>query len=335
MDKKKILIVEDELISAESIRESLARNGFDVNGIASTAEHALALIKGDPPSLALLDIKLKGDMDGIELAGVMAGQCDVPVIFLTAYSDEDILARAREVTSYGYLIKPFEERELISNIEIALQKHGADRAVRESEAQLRQVNEKLRKTIIGIVEAMSLVVETRDPYTAGHQRRVAELAGAIGREMNLPDDTIEGMALAAAIHDIGKLAVPSEILSKPSRLTDTEFQLIKVHSRAGYEILKNIEFPWPIADMVHQHHERINGAGYPQGLEGAEILPEARIIAIADVVEAIVSHRPYRPALGIEAAIDELRKNRGVFYEPAAVDACLSVFAEGFSFSRI
>lgn len=334
MDDKKIVIVEDELITAEHIRESLVRNGYRVTGIAGTGEDALRIIAEEPPELALLDIKLKGSMDGIDLARVIGEQYDIPVIYLTAFSDEEILARAKSTMSYGYLIKPIKEREISSNIEIAIQKHRADRAVRESEAKLLQINEKLHATVIGIIEAMTVVVETRDPYTAGHQHRVAELAGAIGRKMGLPTDVIEGITLAAAIHDIGKIGVPSELLSKPSRLNETEFQLIKVHSRAGYEILKNIDFPWPIADIVHQHHEKMNGTGYPQGLSGDAILIEARIITVADVVEAIASHRPYRPALGVDTAIDELRKFRGVLYDAAAVDACLSVFAEGFLFQR-
>jgi putative two-component system response regulator len=334
MKGSKIFVVEDELITAENIRESLTQSGYRVTGVAGTGEEALRLIAGEPPELVLLDIKLKGAMDGIEVANRINVDFDMPVIFLTAFSDSEIVERAKETLSYGFLIKPFETRELISNIEIAIEKHGADRKVRESEARLRIVNDKLSSTITGIVGAMAMAVETRDYYTAGHQRRVSDLAGAIAREMALPADVIEGIILAASIHDIGKLGVPVEILTKPTRLNELEFQLIKTHSRAGFDILKSIDFPWPIAEIVHQHHERANGTGYPKGLAGVDILMEARIISVADVVEAIASHRPYRPALGIDAAISEITKNRGILFDPAPVDACLSIFKGGFAFTK-
>ena len=333
MKGSKILILEDELITAESIRESLVRSGYAVTGIACSGQEAFDLVGGDHPDLSLVDIRIKGNQDGIEVARRMIAEFDIPVIFLTAYSDEDVVVRARDTLSYGYLLKPFEDRELSSNIEIALHKHRADRAVRENEAQLRRSNEKLRATVIGIAEAMAVAVETRDPYTAGHQRRVAELAALIAHAMDLPHDKVDGITIAATIHDIGKLGVPSELLVKPTRLTKIEFELIKGHPRAGYDILKSIDFPWPIAEMVYQHHEKINGSGYPRALTGADILLEARIIAVADVVEAIASHRPYRPALGFTMAIRELSENRGTLYDPAPVDACLSLLTTGFAFS--
>jgi putative two-component system response regulator len=333
MKGSKILIVEDELITAESIRQSLARAGYAVTGIAKTADEAFALVREDPPDLALVDIKIKGCVDGIEAARRLAAESDVPAIFLTAYADNDVVSRARDSLSYGYLLKPFEDRELHSNIEIAIHKHRADRAVRESEARLRESNEKLRAIVIGIAEAMAIAVETRDPYTAGHQRRVAELAAAVARRLDLPAETVDGIRIAASIHDIGKLGVPAELLVKPTRLTGLEFELIKTHPRAGYDILKNIDFPWPIAETVYQHHERCDGSGYPRGLKGDDILPEARIIAVADAVEAIVSHRPYRPALGIEAAVGELGAGRGKLFDPGAVDACVSLLTEGFGFT--
>jgi len=172
----------------------------------------------------------------------------------------------------------------------------------------------------------------RDPYTARHQERVTELACAIAREMGIPDGQIEGIHAAGLMHDIGKIAVPTEILTKPGKLNDLEFSLIRRHPQVAYDILKGIEFPWPIADIVLQHHERLNGSGYPNGLKGDEILLEARILTVADVVEAISSHRPYRPALGLDAALDEIKQGRGMLYDPDVVDTCLSVFEEGFSF---
>jgi putative nucleotidyltransferase with HDIG domain len=168
----------------------------------------------------------------------------------------------------------------------------------------------------------------RDPYTAGHQIRTADLASAIATEMGLPQDKIDGLRMASSIHDIGKLSIPAEILSKPTKLTDIEFSLIKEHSQSGYEMLKNVESPWPLAQIVYQHHERMNGSGYPRNLKGDEILIEARIMAVADVVEAMASHRPYRSALGIEAALEEIEKNKGILYDNDVAVACLRLFRE-------
>ena len=187
---------------------------------------------------------------------------------------------------------------------------------------------RLRKSLGATINAMAVTVETRDPYTAGHQRRVADLARAIATEMNLTSDQIDGVRMAGMIHDIGKISIPSEILTKPTKLTNLEFNLIKTHPASGYNILKDIEFPWPIARIILEHHERIDGSGYPNGLQGEQILLESRIIAIADVVEAISSHRPYRAAFGIDAALGEITKNRGILYDPDFVDACLRIFRE-------
>ena len=203
---------------------------------------------------------------------------------------------------------------------------------KHTEAKLKQSLEKLRKVMEGTIQAMALTAETRDPYTAGHQRRVAKLARAIAEEMQLPEDQIEAVYMAAIVHDIGKIYVPAEILSKPGRITEIEFSMIKTHSQVGYDILKNIEFPWPIAEIVLQHHEKLDGSGYPSGLSDENILLEAKIIAVADVIEAMASHRPYRPALGIDKALEEISQNRGTVYEASIVDACLRLFKKGFSF---
>jgi putative nucleotidyltransferase with HDIG domain len=202
----------------------------------------------------------------------------------------------------------------------------------QAEKDLKRSLEKLQKALEGTIHALAATTEMRDPYTAGHQRRVAELAGAIAEEMGLPKDKIEGIRMAGLIHDVGKISVPAEILSKPSKLNEMEMDLIKAHSQIGYDILKEIDFPWAVAKIVLQHHERMDGSGYPQGLKGDEILLEARILAVADVVEAMASHRPYRPALGIDAALSEIEKNRGRLYDPEIVAACLRLFREkGFT----
>ncbi len=207
----------------------------------------------------------------------------------------------------------------------------AEVAREHAEHLLVETNEKLRDTVNGIVVSMAKVVETRDPYTAGHQERVAQLAVAVAREMELPEEQVRGVAVAAVLHDLGKIDVPAEILSKPSRLKDKEYSLIQDHCLAGYEILKNVDFPWPVAQAVLQHHERMDGSGYPCGLSGGQILLESRILAVADVVEAMSSHRPYRPSLGLEKGLEEITLHKGTRFDANVAEACLSLFARGDS----
>ena len=179
------------------------------------------------------------------------------------------------------------------------------------------------------IAAIAATIEARDPYTAGHQRRVSQICESIASEIGLDHDLIEGITLAATIHDIGKVAIPAEILARPGRLQPAEFELIKGHSQAGHDIVAGIKFPWPIGEMILQHHERFDGSGYPNGIEGTDLHVGARIIAVADVLEAMASHRPYRPTRGIEAALWEVKKGRGTLFDPEIVDACLGLFADG------
>jgi len=192
-----------------------------------------------------------------------------------------------------------------------------------------RLHEGLRKTLEDTIRVVGLTTEMRDPYTARHQERVTELACAIAREMSIPEGQIEGIHAAGLMHDIGKISIPAEILTKPAKLTDLEFGLIKTHPQVAYDILKGIEFPWPVADIVLQHHEWLDGSGYPNGLKGDEIMLEARILTVADVVEAMSSHRPYRPARGLDKALEEIKENAGKLYDPKIVDACLKLFANG------
>ncbi len=202
---------------------------------------------------------------------------------------------------------------------------------KRAEEELQHTLEKLRKALGGTIQAMALTVESRDPYTAGHQRRATNLARAIATKMGLSEEQIDGIRMAGVVHDLGKISVPAGILNKPGRLTANEFAIIQTHAQVAHDILKTIEFPWPVAQIVLQHHERIDGSGYPAGLKGDEIMLEARILAVADVIEAMSSHRPYRPAHSIDEALGEIRQNRGVLYDPEVVDACLSLFSdEGF-----
>jgi HD-GYP domain-containing protein (c-di-GMP phosphodiesterase class II) len=199
---------------------------------------------------------------------------------------------------------------------------------KQAEEKLQQTLESLRQAVGTTIQVMVSAIEMRDPYTAGHQIRSAEIARAIATEMGLAQDKINGIPMAGSIHDIGKLAIPAEILSKPTKLTSLEFSLIKEHPKTGYEMLKDVESPWPLTQIVYQHHERMDGSGYPRNLKGDEIIIEARIMAVADVVEAMASHRPYRAALGIDVALEEIEKNKGIFYDEAVADACLRLFRE-------
>lgn len=206
---------------------------------------------------------------------------------------------------------------------------------KRAEESVRKHAKRLRQVFINTVQALMHTVESRDPYTAGHQQRVADLATAIAREMDLSAERIEGIQLGCKIHDIGKIYVPAEILNRPGRITDNEFDIIKTHPLVGRDILKDLTFPWPINEMVFQHHERIDGTGYPQGLKGDEIAFEAKIISVADVIEAISSHRPYRPALGIESGIEAIKDGRGTLFDEAVADACLKLITEkGFDWEK-
>jgi len=200
--------------------------------------------------------------------------------------------------------------------------------IKNAEKRLQDTLDSLRRAVGTTIQVMVSAVEARDPYTSGHQLRSTDLARAIATEMGLPQEKIEGLRMAGSIHDIGKLSIPAELLSKPTKLTNIEFSLIKEHARMGYEMLKDVESPWPLAQIVYQHHERMDGSGYPRNLKGDEILLEARIMAVADVVEAMASHRPYRPSLGLDKALEEIEKNRGIFYDNAVADACLRLFRD-------
>ena len=446
MTKIRILVVEDESLVARDICNMLKSLGYDVIDVVSTGEKAVRLTESALPDLVLMDILLKGEIDGIIAAERIWENFSIPVIYLTAHAEETMLQRAKVTEPFGYILKPFDERDLQTTIEMAFYKAKMDKKLREreewlstilksigdgviatdghdrvafmnplaekltgwkqesalrqplanvfplveeiqsipesdvnllqesllqtkngatisveqsispirrgkkvtigkvlifrditrrklAEAELKKSWERLQKALAGTVQAIALTIELRDPYTAGHQRRVGRLSGAIAKEMGLPQDQVEGIRMAGDIHDIGKIYVPAEILSKPGQITEIEYSIIKNHAQVGYDILKSIEFPWPVAQIVFQHHEKMDGSGYPSRLAGDEILLEARIISVADVVEAMSSHRPFRPSYGIDKALEEIIKNRGRFYDPAAVDICVKLFREKrFSF---
>ena len=221
----------------------------------------------------------------------------------------------------------------LTNAKLSALAQQAQDERRRIEEQLRKSNDQLQEIFIAMINALASAVEMKDPYTAAHQRWVTQLACAIAEEMDLAGEQVEGLRMAGLIHDIGKMDVPTEFLIKPGLLSEIEYEAIKVHPQSGYDIVRQIVFPWPVAQIILQHHERMDGSGYPQGISGAEILLEARILAVADVVEAMASHRPYREEHGLELAIEEITRNRGVLYDPQVVDACLRILnGKGFTF---
>jgi putative two-component system response regulator len=327
MEKKLLILnLEDNPNDTELIKEILEDGGIDceIMRVETEEEFRAACDKGGF-DIVLADFNLPS-YDGLSALAVAMKICpDIPFIFVSGKMGEEVAIESLKSGATDYILKNNMKR-LVSSLRRALVES-------EMKVERKQREEALRKSINGIVHAMALTVETRDPYTSGHQIRVAKLATMIAREMNISQDMVDGINMAAEIHDIGKLSVPAEILSKPSRLTDIEYELVKIHPEAGYNIIKDIDFPWPIATMVVQHHERMDGSGYPKGLKGEEIIPEARILSVADVVEAIASHRPYRPAYEIDVALEEISNKKGILYDTAVVDACLRVFNEkGFKF---
>jgi PAS domain S-box-containing protein/putative nucleotidyltransferase with HDIG domain len=434
MDKIRILIVEDESLVARDIENMVTSQGYEVCGVASTSEDALALTAESRPEIILMDVIIRGSLDGIALAEKIWDSYHIPIIYVTAYADEHTLKRAKITEPFGYILKPFDERELKIAIEMAYYKSRLAMKLKEreewlsallrsigdgviatdrsgqitfmnplaekltgwrqeealkmplrdvfrtvisrdgeepeiilwakdggkfpieetkmpmseghrntsghvlvfrdistrvrTEKELKESWQRLHEALEGTIQAMALTIEIRDPYTAGHQRRVSKLSCAIARELGMPEVQIEGLRVAGDIHDIGKIYVPAEILSKPGQITAIEYGIIKTHPQVGFDILKTIKFPWPVAQIVLQHHERLDGSGYPLGLVGDQILKESRILTVSDIVEAMSSHRPYRPARGIDEALDEISKNKDRFYDADVVNVCIKLFQE-------
>jgi putative nucleotidyltransferase with HDIG domain len=332
-----ILAVDDTPASLRLLTDILAGEGYLVRS-AINGELALHAAIAQPPRLILLDVNMPG-MDGFEVCRRLKQEPilhDVPVIFVSALSEMPDKLKGFEIGGVDYVTKPFQRDELLARVHTHLQlynlTHHLEEMVEERTRSLKESEQQLKTTLLKSVSAVAAMVELRDPYTAGHQQRVAKIADAIARELDLPEYQIEGINLAAVVHDIGKISVPGEILSKPGRLSEPEFSMIKQHPDMGYEILREIDFPWPIAETVRQHHERLDGSGYPLGLRGDEILLESRILSVADTIEAMASHRPYRAGLGIESALKEIEINQDTLFDHDVVDAALRLFREkGFS----
>ena len=329
--KAAVMVIDDDDSVLKTTTLILEEEGYQIDAF-STGKEAIDIFNKDIHAV-VLDINMP-DMTGLQVfKEIKSINPYVPIIFHTgtaAMRDERRDLR-RQFRPHAYVQKGDPE-QLMDTVVSAVESYRIIvRNVKLSESlykELKKSTDKIKTNIEGTIHAMAMTVEMRDPYTAGHQRQVADLASAIAVKMGIPREQRDSIHLAGTIHDIGKMQVPTEILSKCGKLTELEFDMIKTHSQAGFDILKTIEFQWPIAEFVLQHHERMDGSGYPSGLQAESILIEARILSVADVVDAIVPHRPYRPALGIEKAQEEIFDNRGIVYDSDVVDACLSIISE-------
>lgn len=339
LHKATLLIVEDDPLVRQSMAVFLENSGFHVLQ-AQNGREGLALFI-EKPDLMILDLQMP-EMSGIELMATIKNDLSViPIIVVSGTGSRDDVIATLKLGAWDYLAKPITDLAVLEHsVTKALENARLitenkryqlhlEEEVTQRTRELERREQELKMTLISIVNVVASMVEKRDPYTAGHERRVTSLALAIARGLDLDEEKYEGLGLAATIHDLGKVAIPSEILSKPGKLSNIEYQLIQTHAQTGYDILdQGTEFPWPIKTIVHQHHERMNGSGYPFGLNGKDLLIESRILAVADVVEAMASHRPYRAALGIEVALGEIAKNQGVLYDSDVATTCLSLFAD-------
>ncbi len=359
-----------QMLYERTLSSEPSKNRFNLTLCSQAEEAVdvvrMAVAGRKPFAVVFLDVKMPPGPDGVWAAEqIRALDPHAEIVMVTGYSDtgpDEIARRVPPTDRLLYLQKPFhyqeirqfasalsakwrggmDLRKIQSDLEARVEKRTRelvklneqlkqDISKRESaEAEVQSTLFKLRSAMGGIIQAMALTVERRDPYTAGHQRRVADLARAMAAEMGLSNQQIDGIRMAGLIHDLGKICVPAEILSKPGQLTEIEHTLIRDHPQVGYDILKEIEFPWPLAEIVLQHHERMDGSGYPAGLTAEQIIIEARTLSVADVVEAMASHRPYRPTLGGEMALEEISKNRGTLYDSDVVDACVKILKEKY-----
>ena len=302
----------------DELQQGAVRRIDDVEAVAEKSVKQQRLLAGGIRSYVVVPLRARGEL---------IGSLNVGFSTPNAATDDAVQAAAELGNQLAVALRQAQLREDVERQAMKLEQDV--REISEARAKTEEGYRRLARTLDQTVQALAAAIEVRDSYTAGHQRRVTELAVALGQRLGLSEDALQGLRVASVVHDIGKLAIPSELLSKPSKLTATEFQLIQSHPDVAREILSSVEFPWPVATIVFQHHERVDGSGYPLGIRGTEVLLESRILAVADVVEAMVSHRPYRPARGVEAALEEIRAGRGTRYDAGVADACLALFETG------
>jgi putative two-component system response regulator len=355
-----ILIVDDEESILNAFKRILADEDYEIHTAHNGLEGLNKLRAAQKPFSLIISDQRMPVMNGVQFFTQAKDIFpDAVRILLTGYADtEAIIDAINKGGVHLYFTKPWREEELLFHIKQSLSKTDLlvenkrlAELIKKQNDELLDLNKTLKEKIEektsallaraeelkasyektqiildGTVKTMSKIVETRDPYTSGHEAQVAIISCKIAKEMGLPENQIEAINVAATLHDIGKISVPSEILTKPGHLSDLEMEIIKTHCQVAYDILKTIKFPYPVADIILQHHERMDGSGYPQGLKGSDILLEARIIGTADVIDAMASHRPYRPALGVGVAMEEIVKCKGITYDPSVVDACLEIY---------
>jgi len=335
--KIKILTIDDEFLIRETITDYLEDFGYEVVQ-AENGKKGIEVFRSERPDLVLVDLRMP-EMDGIDVLSIVCKESpQIPIIMVSGTGILQDAIEAIRKGAWDYVSKPIQDMAVLDHaVSRSLEraqllrendsyKKHLEEKVKTRTKELEKSNAQLRSTLEDIVESLSILTEKRDPYTSGHQKRVSVIAALIAQEMSLSKEEITAIRFAGQLHDIGKIYVPAEFLSKPTRLDEEEMAVIRKHSTIGYEILKYIQFPWPIAKTILQHHERIDGSGYPEGLSGKDILLDAKIIAIADVVEAMSSHRPYRPALGIQKALDEIKRNTGKYYCENCAKALFRLF---------
>ena len=358
--KHSILIVDDEESILNSFQRILADEDYEVHAVNNGSEGLNKLRTAQKPYSVIVSDQRMPEMSGVQFfAQAKDIFPDAVRILLTGYADSNAIIDAiNKGGVHLYFTKPWREEEILlhikqslSKVEILAENKRLVELIKIKNQELVKLNKTLEKKandrtndllaqteklkdsykksqliLDGIVKTLSKIVETRDPYTSGHEDQVAKIACKIAKEMKLTEEQVSSIYISATLHDIGKISVPSEILTKPSVLTNLEREIIKTHCKVANDILANIEFPYPVAEIIYQHHERMDGSGYPRGLKGDDITLEARIIGVADVIDAMASYRPYRPALGVDAAIEEITKFKGVTYDPSVVDACLKIY---------
>ena len=355
-----ILIVDDEESILNAFKRILADEDYEIHTARDGMEGLNKLREAQKPFSLIISDQRMPVMNGVQFFSKAKDIFpDAVRILLTGYADNDsIIDAINKGGIHLYFTKPWREEELLVHIkeslsktELVMENRQLVELTKKQNDELLELNktledkvkekisdllvkaeelkvsyEKSQMILDGTVKTMSKIVETRDPYTSGHEAKVAIISCKIAEEMAMSKEQIEAIKVAATLHDIGKISIPSEILTKPGRLSDLEMEIIKTHCRVAHDILKTIKFPYPVADIILQHHERMNGSGYPQGLKGEEILLAARIIGTADVIDAMASHRPYRPALGVDSAIKEIVKYKGILYDSTVVDTCLKIY---------
>ncbi|HUN55915.1 MAG TPA: HD domain-containing phosphohydrolase [Smithella sp.] len=358
--KHSILIVDDEESILNAFQRIFADEDYEVHTVNNGSEGLNKLRTAQKPYSVIVSDQRMPEMSGVQFfAQAKDIFPDAVRILLTGYADSGAIIDAiNKGGVHLYFTKPWREEEIrlhikqsLSKVEILAENKRLVELIKIKNEELVRLNKSLEKKandrtndllaqteklkdsykksqliLDGIVRTLSKIVATRDPYTSGHEDQVAKIACKIAKEMKLTEEQISSIYISATLHDIGKISVPSEILTKPSVLTTLEREIIKTHCKVANDILANIEFPYPVAEIIYQHHERMDGSGYPRGLKGDKIALEARIIGVADVIDAMASYRPYRPALGVDAAIEEITKFRGITYDPSVVDACLKIY---------